>query len=379
MLKYLFTNNFISFLKSQKQVHLYFAHSFFNFSQSTLFPQHRKLSPVNPLLLQLCSHPFKGIFTTAISMSTFRYSSPGKIILFGEHAVVYGHPAIAAAVSARTFMSCDFRRTLSTSINLTDNGAHTSFDPRAGAPAAAAPRERMLYDAFRGFPANHTLDIDIRSEFPTGMGMGSSASFCSLIAAAALRTAAAAPPTRDALFGETRRLEDFFHHRGSGLDPAAVVYGGVVKMDGGRIARAGGGGCLPLLIVDSGVPRSTRRSVQHVAALVRESGPVYAPILSALGGIARRFFDAGRSEQRALVQRYFPLAQRLLECLDLSTPEIDRIVARARENGLCAKISGAGMGGIVLVSGESVRGKEGLFAPFGVIPAELGAEGIREE
>lgn len=313
-------------------------------------------------------------------MSSFKYSSPGKIILFGEHAVVYGEPAIATAISKRTFMKCDFRPSSRTVINLVDNGSFFSFNPKQGSDKMSQ-RTKMLYSAFRNFPDNHALDIEIKSDFPTGMGMGSSASFCSLIATAGLRTSRTKREiTKDAIFEETKRLENYFHYNGSGLDPATVVYGGVIKMERRRIVstKSFGSEKIPLLIVDSMIERSTYESVKHVAELLKDSGAIYQPIIRSLGGISKNFYDSNEPKS-CLLRRYFPLAQRLLECLDLSNSAIDRIVRIAKENGLCAKISGAGMGGIVLVSGSDIRRKGDLFKPFRVISAEIGAEGIREE
>lgn len=313
-------------------------------------------------------------------MSSFKYSSPGKIILFGEHAVVYGEPAIATAISKRTFMKCDFYPSSRTIINLIDNNSFFSFNPKQGGDKITR-RTKMLYSAFQNFPENHSLDIEIKSDFPTGMGMGSSASFCSLIAVAGLRTSSVKKEiTKNAIFEETKRLEDYFHYNGSGLDPAAVVYGGVVKMERKRIINDNNFGKekIPLLIVDSMAERSTYKSVKHVAELLKDKEEIYQPIIKSLGGISKSFYDSNESKSK-LIKRYFPIAQKLLECLDLSNTEIDRIVKIAKENGLCAKISGAGMGGIVLVSGDDIQRKKDLFKPFRVISAEIGAEGIREE
>jgi len=106
-------------------------------------------------------------------------SAPGKCILFGEHAVVYGHPAVAVAIDQR----------IKVKIELTDSNSHDwkldglIFDPKRH-PHIEALKQR-LWPSSLGAPA---LSIHIEGEIPTASGLGSSAAL-SVAASAALRAA----------------------------------------------------------------------------------------------------------------------------------------------------------------------------------------------
>lgn len=106
-------------------------------------------------------------------------SAPGKCILFGEHAVVYGHPAVAVAIDQR----------IKVKIELTDSNSHDwkldglIFDPKRH-PHIEALKQR-LWPTSLGAPA---LSIHIEGEIPTASGLGSSAAL-SVAASAALRAA----------------------------------------------------------------------------------------------------------------------------------------------------------------------------------------------
>lgn len=313
-------------------------------------------------------------------MLTFKYSSPGKIILFGEHAVVYGYAAIATAISKRMHMKGEMIKSLNTEINILDDGKTTTFDPslwQSKQNSINDRREKMLYFAFKDFPKNHTLNLEIKTDFPVSNGLGSSAAFCSLIAAASMRCCDE-KITKEKLFKKSVQLENFFHRNPSGLDPATAIYGGSIKMENRQISRSSKPtNNLPLLIIDSGVRSTTITSVTHVADLCKKEPLIYKPILSILGELTKKF--CASEDKLDAIMRYFPIAQNLLSSLDLSCKEIDNIVYLSKQNNLVSKISGGGMGGTVLVSGKNLNDKINLFSNYKLIKADIDAEGLREE
>lgn len=299
------------------------------------------------------------------------------MILFGEHAVVYGFTGVATAISKRTRMKAELFKTTRTEINIIDNLKTTSFNPYLHPDTPLDKREQMFYYAFRHFPKNHSLNIEITNEFPIGHGLGSSASFCSLIAAASLR-AEGKEATRNSIFPLSVKLESFFHNNPSGLDPATVVYGGCVIMNNRQIVTPSIKiPNIPLLIVDTNTSKSTLKAVNQVKFLSESNPTVYKPMLRILGELSTLFCNSDNKEKT--IETYFPVAQNILSSLQLSTKEIDDIVSIAKNNGLVAKISGSGMGGIVLISGKSLQDKISQFSKYDVIHAEIGSEGICEE
>jgi mevalonate kinase len=135
----------------------------------------------------------------------------------------------------------------------------------------------------------------------------------------------------------------------------------------------------PILIVDSGRPRQTHAAVTHVRNLLLRDEERYSHILRKLGELAVGFCEAADGDKGTFLTENFPIAQGLLDELGLGCPEVDAICEIARRNGLAAKISGAGMGGIVLVTGEGLQEKVGLFDAFNHFTVQPDVNGFKEE
>jgi mevalonate kinase len=253
-------------------------------------------------------------------------TAPGKLILFGEHAVVYGHTAIAAAVGLRSTVSL-WAHDGPTHIRL------SSFDDFRLRRAVSA-----------ALPA-HGLAVDIGSELPPGRGMGSSAS----IAVAMVRAAAVLAgeqPDHDTLFERSLALERIFHGHPSGVDNAVALRGGLLRYRRGppleleplQLSRP-----LHLVVLDSGSPGSTAELV----AAVRAARPRVDRVLDAIGRLAEQAVGL-LDDPRALGEAMND-AHAMLKLLGVSTPRLSELCRLARDAGaLGAKLSGAGGGGVVV-------------------------------
>ncbi len=253
-------------------------------------------------------------------------SAPGKLILFGEHAVVYGHPAIAAAVGLRS------------TVKLWEHDGPTRIR------RSAFHDERLRLAVEQALPGRG-LAVDIDSELPPGRGMGSSAS----IAVAMVRAGATLAGERldgEELFQRSLALERIFHGHPSGVDNAVSLRGGLLRyrkgppLDIEPIALAEP---LHAVILDSGSAGSTAALV----ARVRSARPGVEPVLDAIGRLVEgvpALLAAPEALGSAMDENHL-----LLRRLGVSTPELDELCALARSCGaLGAKLSGAGGGGVVL-------------------------------
>jgi mevalonate kinase len=307
------------------------------------------------------------------------YSVPSKVILFGEHCILYGHPAVSVAISNRLVFRASYAPSPNTTqVNIEYNGTSFSFDPLCPQAPHQSPLTQMYWTVFHAVVApNHTLTCRVTYPFEATGGLGSSAAVCLLMSVISFRISNT-PLDNSELFQQGKSLERFFHENSSGLDVFTVLHGSGVKFAKGEfqhfpVPR------FPLLIVDSGVNRQTKKAVDHVRSLVDTGKPEYPAILEELGSLSSGFCESPDAEKEAFAWEGFRKAEELLERLDLACPEIREIVEIARANGLAAKLSGAGLGGIVLVAGENLFEKEALFDKFRHIRVVLDDIGLKEE
>jgi len=237
-----------------------------------------------------------------------------KVILAGEHAVVYGHAALAAGLSVGIEATA---RPGSGRLRVPAWGLEaTASDDSAVGRALAAIVRRLEAPA---------LDFDAA-------------------AAAGGRT-----PNDEAIDAAVDEAETIFHGNPSGIDAAAAKTGAA-----GRFSRASGWRPVPvyqsirLCVGLSGRPRDTAAQVAAVARL-RERLSVADDILAALGKLADDGAGALAKGDVDGLGRTFDAAHGLLCALRVSGPELDALVHTARAAGaIGAKLTGAGGGGAVI-------------------------------
>ena len=280
-------------------------------------------------------------------MTAITATAPGKVILFGEHAVVYGQPALAVPVS----------QVQATAV-LTPGGDVFWIEARDLSRAYRwedGPPDDPLAAAVEQVRARAGLDrlpparLSVSSTIPIASGLGSGAA----VATAAVRVLAQflgltlGPADVSALVFETEKL---LHGTPSGIDNTVVGFGQPVYFVKGqppqpfRVARP-----FHLLIADTGRPSPTRITVGDVRAAYTREPERYGGLFAAAGDLARRarrLIEAGQPDALGLLMTR---NHALLQTLGVSSPELDQLVAAAGQAGaLGAKLSGGGRGGNML-------------------------------
>ncbi len=285
--------------------------------------------------------------------------APGKVILFGEHAVVYGRPAIAVPVSEVQARAC------------VEPG-----NPGQGVIIIAPDLERriVLHEALESdplasivrltlsqFKIERDLDliITVTSTIPVARGMGSGAAVSTSIVRALSRHFNRWLVSRvisDLVF----QTEVLYHGTPSGIDNTVIAFEKpiyFVKDEGWEVFWVE----KPFLlaIADTGVVSSTKDVVDDLRRRCLAEPARYAPTFDRIGEIAlaaRSAIERGYSQD---LGRLMNENHALLQESGVSSPELDRLVTVARNAGaLGAKMSGAGWGGnMIALVDESTRGR----------------------
>jgi mevalonate kinase len=275
-------------------------------------------------------------------------SAPGKVILLGEHSVVFGAPAIAAAIDRRLEVRVRF-----------EGDPPASSDAKLQRAVAVAAQDLELDPA--------RLAIEVASDIPPACGLGSSAAL-SLALVRALASLGGRALSDEEIHARASRVEDVFHGTASGVDVAASASGGVVwfersnppRIDPLRPARA-----VDLVVGMSGDPRSTAGPVARLRDRHAKRPELFGRLFQLAGDIVRAGREALEAGDWESLGTLMDTAQGLLNAFGVSTPALERMVAVARGAGaLGAKLSGAGGGGVIiaLAPSSAVRVAEALRA-----------------
>ncbi len=283
--------------------------------------------------------------------------APGKIILFGEHAVVYHRPAIAVPVTdvqARAVILANpLGQPGSVQIDAPDIGLSaslTELPPDNPLASSVLGVQEML-----GLKALPAFKLRITSTIPIAAGLGSGAAISAAIARAVSNFLG--QPLSDSQVSEIAyRVDQYYHGTPSGIDNTVIAHNRPVYFVRGqpfqtlRVAQP-----FTLVIGNSGLSSPTGAVVSDLRARYEADPATYEPILNHIGAIA--------DQARGVIEQGDPFDlgpllianHAFLHQLGVSCPELDRLVTAALAAGaLGAKLSGGGRGGnmIALVEPE---------------------------
>jgi mevalonate kinase len=281
-------------------------------------------------------------------------TAPGKVILFGEHAVVYGKPALAAPVTqvCATAVVRAGPPGSGVLIRALDLGQEIRL-AQPGHPLAEAARLTLRW--LNREEPDWTVEISSTIPIASGMGSGAAVSVALMraLAAAAGRQASAADASTIAF-----EVEKLHHGTPSGVDNTVVAYGLPVCFVRGQSPQPLS---IPrpflLAIGDTGMSSPTRIAVSDVRARCEADPEHYQRLFERIGRVVVEASQAILSGEPDALGPLMDANHELLQEIGVSSPELDRLVSAARDAGSGgAKLSGGGRGGnmIALVMRDRV-------------------------
>lgn len=284
-------------------------------------------------------------------------SAPGKIILFGEHAVVYGRPALAVPVTqvhADVDLLEDARGGIW--IDAPDIGLRADLNTLPSDDPIASVIHNFLFLArLSPFP---NMEIRISSSIPVASGLGSGAA----VTVALVRALAAHfdhRMTDEQINAFAYEIEKLHHGTPSGIDNTVITYARPVYfLRGNPIETFNVGSPFTIVIGDTGIRAPTRASVGDVRRLWEADKSKWEGMFDEVGEFARSARMAVESGKWNELGKLMDQNHTLLQEMTVSSPELDRLVSAARAAGaLGAKMSGGGRGGnmIALVAPDTAE------------------------
>jgi mevalonate kinase len=270
-----------------------------------------------------------------------------KIILFGEHAVVYGYPALAVPFGSLSATVTATPQPIETGLIIQSPALGQEYRLQKGVETfggALTYAAQLYLTRINLDPPDVLLTID--SDIPLGGGFGSGAA----VTAALIRELSVYcehPLTDPELNDLVYEVEKIYHGTPSGIDNTTIVYNRPVYFIRGNPPQPFVmGKPLTLVIADTGVNAPTKESVGDVRRLRDEHPIAVTPMLDRIGRIVETAREALENGDHSNLGALMLENHGILRQLTVSSPLLDQLVVAALNAGAFgAKLSGGGRGG----------------------------------
>ena len=280
-------------------------------------------------------------------------SAPGKIILFGEHFVVYGSKAMLAAIDKRVTVTSTFTDNKTIKIN---SELGTIEVPISSSHEEVKSEFRpFVYLANKMINSNQNvsgLEITIDSDIPIGVGLGSSSACC--VAAADSISGLFKELSSEEILKMSIEAEKTIFPDTSGADCTVCTYGGIIEYP--SIEKIDNTFGLNLLIANSMISHNTKNSVEKVNKFKENDEERFSELCHKETKLIDEVIVAMKNNDATTFGLKMSENQKYLEEIQVSNDTIDGMISSLNEISLGSKITGAGDGGciITLVKDENV-------------------------
>ena len=275
-------------------------------------------------------------------------SAPGKVILFGEHFVVYGAPAILCSIDKRIKVISqviDERK-----IKIKSDIGNIEVDVDSVSNDSIDLMKPFVYLATRTLKKskkNTGIEIKIESEIPPGIGLGSSSASC--VAAAASITGLFEKLPKEEILKLAIEAERTIFKNTSGADCSVCTFGGLAKYDiKDGFKKINSQVDFDLVIANSKQPHLTSEVVEKVRKFKENDKELFASLYKQESVLIQDAFLALEKNDLSVIGSLMSKNQLLLEQIGVSTSKLDILVKKAKKTSFGAKITGAGNGGCII-------------------------------
>ena len=272
-------------------------------------------------------------------------SAPGKVILFGEHFVVYGVKAILCSINKRVTVTAE--KTSERKISINSKIGKLELEPDKPISEINSPLKPFYYLANKSIENKDSgIRIQIDSEIPLGAGLGSSSACCVAGAAAIFK-----------LFGNISReevlklaieAERTIFENTSGADCTVCTYGGIMEYDKNKgFKKIQYKPNFQLVIINSNIEHSTQSMVSKVKEFENKNTEEFSRLSDLESKLVEDVLKLVKENKIQEIGQKMNQNQKYLENIGISNKELTKMIRIGQKSSFGAKITGSGGGGCI--------------------------------
>ena len=272
-------------------------------------------------------------------------SAPGKVILFGEHFVVYGIKSILCSINKRVTVTAE--KTNERKISINSEIGKLVLEPNESISEINSPLKPFYYLANKAIKdQNIGLKIQIESEIPLGAGLGSSSACCVAGAAAIFK-----------LFGEISKekileiaieAEKTIYQNTSGADCTVSTYGGLMEYDKNNgFRKIEDEPNFQLVIANSNIEHSTETMVSRVKEFENKNKEKFHELSNLESNLVNDVLKLIKENKIKEIGEKINQNQKFLEEIGISNEQLEAMIKIGQKTSHGAKITGSGGGGCI--------------------------------
>jgi len=272
-------------------------------------------------------------------------SAPGKVILFGEHFVVYGVKAILCSINKRVTVTAE--KTSERKIIINSEIGNLILEPNKLISEINSPLKPFYYLANKAIKNQDTgIEIKINSEIPLGAGLGSSSACC--VAGAAAIFKLFENVSKERILELAIEAERTIFENTSGADCTVCTYGGIIEYGKKQgFKKIEDEPNFQLVIANSNIEHSTESMVSGVKTFVIKNKEVFSKLLNQESKLVEDVLKLLKENNSEELGEKINQNQKYLETIGISNNQLREMIEIGQKTSFGAKITGSGGGGCI--------------------------------
>jgi len=272
-------------------------------------------------------------------------SAPGKIILFGEHFVVYGVKAILCSINKRVTVTAE--KITEKKISINSEIGNLILEPNKSISEISSPLKPFYYLANKAIEnQNGGIQVQIDSEIPLGVGLGSSSACC--VAGAAAIFKLFQHISKKEILELAIEAEKTIFKNTSGADCTVCTYGGMMAYDKKQgFKKIEDEPKFQLVIVNSNIKHSTDSMVSKVKAFKIKNKEEFSKLSDQESKLVEDVLKLLKENNTKELGEKINQNQKYLETIGISNNQLREMIKIGQKTSFGAKITGSGGGGCI--------------------------------